>query len=99
MSVLALMNASTVNVTNGSYTAVTTPLDGATTIQVYIRPSSTAQAFTVKLPNDTTIEVPSGNSFTVSFKAPTGIGTSDTLFSVQTGTGSAVLQVVAWRDQ
>lgn len=93
------LNFSTVSVTNSSYTAVTSPLHKANYIQVFIQAGSTAQNFSVRLPGcaaaGCTLIVPNGSAFT--FQAKGLFATTDTLFSVQTASSSATLQVVAMR--
>lgn len=89
-------SAATVAVTNSSFTNVTCPLAKAHIIQVYIKPSSTAQAFTVRLVDTTTIEVPSGGYFTL--RIVDQLDLAQVVFAVQTSTGAANLQVVAFRE-
>lgn len=91
-----LVSARAVSVNNTTQTPIFSPLEGATTVQVYIRPSSTAQVFTITFPNGTAAEVPSGNSFT--FRFGTTLRAIDQLGTVQTATGAAVLQVVGFRE-
>jgi len=91
-----LVSARAVAVSNSTNTPIYSPLEGATTVQVYIRPSSTAQIFTVTLPDGTTAEVPSGNSFT--FRFGTTLKATDQLGTVQTATGAAVLQVIGFKE-
>lgn len=91
-----LISARTVAVINTSTTNIQCPLEGATVIQVYIRPSSTAQVFTVTLTDTSTIEVPSGATFTL--RSATSLKVNEVCFSVQTATGSANLQVVGIKE-
>lgn len=91
-----LYSARAITVTNTGLTSVYCPLHGATVVQVYIRPSSSAQIFTLTLPDGTSVEVPSGNTFTVRVAA--GLLITDKLFDVQTATGTAVLQVVGFKE-
>lgn len=88
--------ATTFNVNQSSDTAITCPLGGARMVQVYIRPTSTQQAFTITLPSGGTIEIASGQAFCYRFAEP--VDTSEPLGTVRTATGSAVLQVVAMRE-
>ncbi len=89
-------SAATVAVTNSAYTNVTCPLSRAHIIQVYIKPSSTAQAFTVRLVDTTTVEVPSGGYFTM--RIVDQLDLAQVVFAVQTASSSANLQVVAFRE-
>lgn len=91
-----LVSARAVTVNNTAQTSVYSPLEGATTVQLYIRASSTLQNFTLTFADGTTAEVPSGNSFT--FRFGTSLKATDRLCTVQTAIGSAVLQVVGFRE-
>lgn len=97
-----LMASVTVSVTNSSYTAIPCPLARANVIQVYIQPSSTAQVFSIRQAGcaaaSCTIEVPSGNAFQLR-STSARFATTDTVFTVQTATGAATLQVVAFSDR
>lgn len=85
-----------VNVNNTNNAPVLCPLEGARMVQVYIRASSTAQAYNVTLNDGSIVEVPSGGYFTL--QITDGINASQQVFRVQTSTSSAVLQVLAFRN-
>lgn len=91
-----LVVPTTYSINNTSQVDINNPLPGARTVQVYIRPSSTEQVYTLTLPDGGTIEIGAGGSFTIKSEKP--INTQEPMFSVQTGTGAAVLQVVALKD-
>jgi hypothetical protein len=91
------VSARAIAITNTITTPIYCPLKDATTVQVYIRPSSTAQIFTLTFPDNTTVEVPSGNNFTLRISA--GMKVTDVIFSAQTATSGAVLQVVGFKEQ
>lgn len=91
-----LVSARAISITNTGATPIFSPLEGATAVQVYIRPSSSAQVFTLTLVDGTTVEVPSGNTFTLRVGA--SLRLSDRLFNAQTATSTAVLQVVGFRE-
>ena len=94
--VAKLVSARSVSISVSGVTPIYCPLEGATAVQVYIKPSSTAQIFTLTFPNGTTAEIPSGNSFTLRVGVP--MSTRDILFSAQTASSSAVLQVVGFKE-
>lgn len=91
-----IINAQALTVSNTTNTPVRAQLQGATSVQMYIRPSSTAQIFTVTLADTTTIEVPSGASYTL--RSATPFSSSDQICTIQTATSSAVLQVISTRE-
>lgn len=91
------MSAQAVTVNNSTATTITTGgLANTTTVQMFIRGSSTAQIFTLTLPDATTIEVPSGGTLTL--RVGTNLAGGSTIGTVLTGTGSAVLQVISLRE-
>lgn len=96
LTIANYVRSSTVAVTNGSPTAITCPLANAAVVQVYIKPSSTAQIYTITFPNGDAVEVPSGQIFTL--RIVDRLSAGQTVFSVQTATGAANLQVIAFRE-
>ncbi len=90
------VSAQVVNVVNTSALAVYNNLDDATTWQCYIRSSSTPQVFTLTLPDSTTIEVPSGQTFTLRSKKKIPVGAE--VFRAQSATSAAVLQVIFFQE-
>jgi hypothetical protein len=89
-------SASSVAVNNSTMTQVRCPLEGATMIQVMIKPSSTAQILTIQNADTSTFEVASGASFNL--RVSQGMAYNQVIFSAQTATSSAVLQVVAFKE-
>jgi hypothetical protein len=71
-------------------------LNNTTTVQMYIRGSSTAQIFTVTLVDGTTIEVPSGATLTLKFAS--NLLAADRIGTVVSATGACVLQVISIRE-
>lgn len=96
LTIANYVRSATVAVNNSSPTNVTCPLANAAVIQVYIKPSSTAQVYTITFPNAETIEVPSGQIFTM--RIVDRLAASQVVFAVQTATSSANLQVIAFRE-
>lgn len=96
LTIANYVRSSTVAVTNGSATNITCPLANAAVVQVYIKPSSSAQVYTIILPNAETIEVPSGQIFTM--RIVDKLSSGQVIFAVQTATSSANLQVIAFRE-
>lgn len=91
-------SAQTFNVTNSAATTITCPLDRANFVQIYIRESSTEQIFTLTLPNGTTVEIPSGATYEIG-PLRLELAAGQTVGTVTTATGAAVLQLVAQRIQ
>lgn len=98
-----IVGAAAVNIST-SDTAITCPsVNKATFVQIYIRPTSTAQVYTVTLLNAAgtadsakTIEIPSGGYF--NFRVADSVTTTQTLFFVKTASSGAVLQVIAFKE-
>lgn len=90
------VSARSVSITNTVATPIYCPLEGATVVQVYIKGSSTAQIYTLTLADTTTVEVPSGNTFTL--RVSQGMNATNVIFSAQTATSAAVLQVVGFKE-
>ncbi len=96
LDVTKYMSATIVTVNNSTTTQIRCPLEGAQMIQVYIRPTSTAQAYTITLNDGSTVEVASGGYFTM--QVPDKLTVNQSLFLVKTASGSAALQVLAIRN-
>lgn len=86
-----------ITVNNSTAVAINVGLQNATTVQLYISPASTAQTFTLTLPNGSSIPVPSGGQLTLPFN--TRMNAGDRIGTVVTGTGSATLVVISGRDR
>lgn len=84
------------SVNNSTATSINAAIANTTTIQMYIKASSTAQIFTFSFPSGQTIEVPSGATLTLRTAANFAAG--DAIGSVITATGAAVLQVIFIRE-
>ena len=89
-------SAQAITVNNSTATAIAAGIANTTTVQMYIRPSSTAQIFTLTFPNGTAVEVPSGATLTL--RLGTNLVAGDAIGTVLTATGSAVLQVIYFRE-
>ena len=90
--------ASTVSVINSSFTTIGCPLGRANFVQVFIKTSSTAQIFTVRNTNGSTVEVPSGSTYELG-PLRGELAAGQALFDVETADGAATLQVIAQRVQ
>lgn len=94
--VLNQISAAAIEVNSSTATTISCNLGNTTTVQMYIRPSSSAQVFTLALPNGTTVEVPSGGTLTL--RSAQNLQAGDTIGTVITGTGAATLQVIFFRE-
>lgn len=92
-----VIDAAVISVTNGSYTAITNPLNRATHFKCYLNPTGTAQAFNVRLhgASGPVVIVASGGAF--EFDTFQEMGEGDTLFEVQTATGTINAYIIATR--
>lgn len=90
------ISAQAITCNNSTATTIFTFLNNTTTVQIFVRSTSTAQAFTLTLPDSTTIEVPSGATLTLRFGG--NLSSGSTIGTIITATGSAVLQVITMRE-
>ncbi|SRR5260370_15939548 len=91
-----LISGQSVSINQTTAVNIIASLQGATTVQCYIKGSSTAQIFTLTLTDGSTIEVPSGATFT--FRSAVPLNATDIVYTAKTATSSAVLQVVSIRE-
>lgn len=84
-----------ITVTNTVTTPVENLLPGANFCQVFIPDDGTAQAITISNNGSGSVRIPSGGSFELPIRHHFNAG--ETIFSVQTATGSTALQVLLMR--
>lgn len=92
------VSATTVAVNNSTFTSLTCPLDRANFVQIMIAASGTAQVFTFRHTDGSTVSVPSGGSYEIG-PLRGELTNGQAIGAVQTATGSTNVQVIAQRVQ
>lgn len=85
-------------VNNSTWSAIPCPLHRAKFVQVMIKPSGTAQIFTLRDPTTLrSVEIPSGGSYEAYLSNP-GCQGGQTLWELQTATGATTAQVIGQKE-